>query len=252
MNCAIYGVHDSVDAVCANAYDILNGIVHRKMSLKTRWAPGVGDAIFAELIVLYFLSLARSSLGTKKRGRDSSTAPQDTLVRKRTRLSSASVSESLNDSANVAVDVDNEARGEGEGEGEGEVPEGLSSTAVELDSPEASDGRLISSKNDFAMSQRRQNAIDLAILSPPWGGPGYEKGYFDLQSMISCGDGMELAKLAIKACENIVYLVPKNTDKDQLVDLARSLSVPWFVEDIHLNGKLKMTVAYYGKLFLHM
>lgn len=95
--------------------------------------------------------------------------------------------------------------------------------------------------------------VDVAVLAPPWGGPSYlQQDHFDLRSMVTSGDGVELALLAWKTCRNIVYLLPRNTRKGQLRELAVLLGVKdgeFVVEEMYLNNKLKMTVAYFGPLF---
>lgn len=95
--------------------------------------------------------------------------------------------------------------------------------------------------------------VDVVILAPPWGGPGYlQEAFFDLRTMVTSGDGIELALCAWQSCRNIVYLLPRNTRKSQLRELAILLGVrdcEFVVEDVYLNKKLKMTVAYFGPLF---
>ncbi len=85
-------------------------------------------------------------------------------------------------------------------------------------------------------------AANVIFLSPPWGGPDYlqksknNKGnvifsiqkfgfitldfynldaLFDLKTMIPV-DGMEVFNAALKITENIAYLLPKNTNVDQV------------------------------------
>jgi trimethylguanosine synthase len=55
---------------------------------------------------------------------------------------------------------------------------------------------------------------DCIFLSPPWGGPEYQKAEtFDLRSIKVGGiDGCELFSLATRVSPNVAYFVPRNTD----------------------------------------
>ena len=72
---------------------------------------------------------------------------------------------------------------------------------------------------------------------------------FDLRTMITSGDGVELFNLAMQVCSNIIYILPKNMKKKDLVDLAATTGVYCRIEDVYIHNKLKMIVAYYGPLF---
>lgn len=92
-------------------------------------------------------------------------------------------------------------------------------------------------------------AVDLMLMSPPWGGPEYLQAHiFDLAAL-PCGDGVHLLALAASRCANVVYLLPRNTDAAQLRTLADSLGLPAQVEELHLHHKHKITVLYLGPLF---
>ena len=67
--------------------------------------------------------------------------------------------------------------------------------------------------------------------------------------MIPSGDGVELFYKALLICPNIVYLLPKNTKKKDLVQLGRDSDSFYRIEDVYIHNKLKMIVAYYGPLF---
>lgn len=91
--------------------------------------------------------------------------------------------------------------------------------------------------------------IDVILLCPPWGGPEYNQvDVFDLTSMIPSGDGMKLVQLASKICTNMIYIVPKNTPKKQLEDIAKLIGCKVCIEDIFLHGRLKLRIAYYGDI----
>ena len=67
--------------------------------------------------------------------------------------------------------------------------------------------------------------VDVIVLAPPWGGPDYSAlEQSDLRTMILSGDGVELAQLAAKCCKGgLVYLLPKNTSKEQLQEIGKLL-----------------------------
>jgi hypothetical protein len=92
--------------------------------------------------------------------------------------------------------------------------------------------------------------INLILLSPPWGGVNYSVGQFNLRTMISSGDGIELAVLVSKVCSNIVYLLPRNTSENEIKLLAKGVGLSYRVEYMYLYGKLKMIVVYMGPLFM--
>ena len=92
-------------------------------------------------------------------------------------------------------------------------------------------------------------SVDLLLMSPPWGGPEYLRApSFDLRAL-PCGDGAQLLALAASRCANVVYLLPRNSDKAQLLALARGLGLPAVVQDLHLHGKHKLTALYLGPIF---
>lgn len=62
-------------------------------------------------------------------------------------------------------------------------------------------------------------------------------------------DGITLVLAASAVAENIVYIVPRNTITTQLTILADIMALPYQIEEIMINNKAKVTVAYYGYLF---
>lgn len=108
---------------------------------------------------------------------------------------------------------------------------------------------------------RRPDSIvrefSVCLLSPPWGGPAYlERPVYRLEDIrLPHGDevvdGFELLRLALEACPNAIYLLPRSTSlKD--IKLAGQKNGARFclVEDLCLHGKCKMRVAYFGPLFV--
>ena len=63
--------------------------------------------------------------------------------------------------------------------------------------------------------------VDCIFLSPPWGGPEYQKvETFDLRSIKVGGiDGCELFSLAARVSPNVAYFVPRNTDPKAATEL---------------------------------
>jgi len=94
------------------------------------------------------------------------------------------------------------------------------------------------------------NKIDLILLSPPWGGIDYAVGKFNIRDFPS-GDGIELIEKALAVCSNIVCIFPRNSVNNQLKDLTKKFNTSCYAEDIHLYGKQKMKIYYFGDtLFL--
>lgn len=87
---------------------------------------------------------------------------------------------------------------------------------------------------------------DVIFMSPPWGGPSYqEKGLFDLKDVKP--DIFQTFALCKKVTNNIAILVPKNTDADQLAQLAGPGGKVEIEQNL-LNNKIKTITAYYGDL----
>ena len=91
---------------------------------------------------------------------------------------------------------------------------------------------------------------DVVFLSPPWGGPAYvNQEVFDLKKMGTLGtiDGLHVFNIARLVSENIAFFVPRNSDKEQLRQLAGPGGCVR-VEKNQLNHKIKTITAYYGDL----
>ena len=57
---------------------------------------------------------------------------------------------------------------------------------------------------------------DVVFLSPPWGGPDYQRAQvFDLRTMMQ-PDGVAIFELSRNITPNIAYLVPRNSDPQQV------------------------------------
>lgn len=87
---------------------------------------------------------------------------------------------------------------------------------------------------------------DVVFLSPPWGGPSYQdKGSFDLRGVKP--DVFQTFALCKKITPNIALLVPRNTDANQLAELAGPAGKVEIEQNL-LNNKIKTITAYYGGL----
>jgi len=58
---------------------------------------------------------------------------------------------------------------------------------------------------------------DVVFLSPPWGGPDYEKyKRFDMNTILEPIGGMVLYNIAARITQNVAYYLPKNADRFQV------------------------------------
>lgn len=59
---------------------------------------------------------------------------------------------------------------------------------------------------------------DAVFLSPPWGGPTYERSKtFDLSSMIPAPlTALEIFRAARAVTPNVVFFLPRNVDAEQV------------------------------------
>ena len=90
---------------------------------------------------------------------------------------------------------------------------------------------------------------DLIILSPPWGGPDYLNAEsYCLYTMLSSGCGQYLAQLAAAVCPNILYLIPVNTNVDQVHAIAEIIGQPYVIEYILVNHSPKLMAVYMGPM----
>ena len=96
---------------------------------------------------------------------------------------------------------------------------------------------------------------NVVVLSPPWGGPKYldvhDETALQLENIISVPcDGVKLFQLGHEATQPkgiIVYMLPKNVNKDSVLALGEAFEGTMEIEDMFVNGVLKMTVAYFQK-----
>ncbi|WOL10805.1 hypothetical protein Cni_G19564 [Canna indica] len=98
----------------------------------------------------------------------------------------------------------------------------------------------------FKMAARLKG--DTVFLSPPWGGPDYQKVQtYDIRSMLKPYDGIFLFKTASMIASKVVIFLPRNVDFNQLAELSLSVYPPWAVEVEKniLNGKFKAVTAYF-------
>lgn len=108
--------------------------------------------------------------------------------------------------------------------------------------------------------------FDCVCLGPPWGGPDYLAAeVFDVEAMIRCPLNMRgWLALARRVSRNgsVTMMVPRSTNPEQLANIAALVppaeiesggnypcEVGVEVEDVAINYKVKMKVAYYGASF---
>ncbi|KAG0302739.1 Trimethylguanosine synthase [Dissophora globulifera] len=88
---------------------------------------------------------------------------------------------------------------------------------------------------------------DVVFLSPPWGGPGYlAQDEFDIKKDIPM-DGEVLFNETRKITNNIAYYLPRNSNVDQIGQLAGSDGTCEIEKNV-LNKVCKAWTAYYGEL----
>ncbi|CAG0892232.1 unnamed protein product [Darwinula stevensoni] len=97
----------------------------------------------------------------------------------------------------------------------------------------------------FDLASRLQ--AEVVFLSPPWGGPAYlNADSYDMHHMQDM-NGFDIFQAAQQISNNIAYFLPRNTNVEQLVQLAGPGEAVE-VEQNFLNKKLKTITAYYGDL----
>ncbi|KAJ3139413.1 Trimethylguanosine synthase [Physocladia obscura] len=88
---------------------------------------------------------------------------------------------------------------------------------------------------------------DIVFLSPPWGGPEYlSHDIFDIKEMMPI-DGEKLFHAASQISKNIMYYMPRNSNLEQLTNLA-GLGNICEIEEVYLNNRAKVLIAYFGSL----
>jgi len=115
-------------------------------------------------------------------------------------------------------------------------------------------------KIDFLLADFLQVApvlkADVVFLSPPWGGPQYlGEEVFDIDKMMT-PNGFEIFRLAEQISSNIAYFIPRNSNINQVIELAGDGQVE--IEQNYVrfgtkrkrnnHKKLKTLTAYYGDL----
>mmetsp|Transcript_32928 Transcript_32928/g.75317 ORF Transcript_32928/g.75317 Transcript_32928/m.75317 type:complete len:509 (+) Transcript_32928:27-1553(+) len=88
---------------------------------------------------------------------------------------------------------------------------------------------------------------DVVFLSPPWGGPSYNKAQtFDINTMMT-PSGLSLLRASLAISNDLAFFLPKNSDLAQVVAMA-GYGGYCEVEENLFRGKLKTLTAYYGAL----
>ncbi|KAH8338760.1 hypothetical protein KR059_012380 [Drosophila kikkawai] len=96
----------------------------------------------------------------------------------------------------------------------------------------------------FAVSSRiRPNVV---FLSPPWGGPGYQKqANFDIERSLLPVGANELMKRARLLSDNVGFFLPRNSNMTQVVALSGA-GQQCEVEHNFLDTRMVALTAYYG------
>ena len=72
---------------------------------------------------------------------------------------------------------------------------------------------------DFFQVAPTLQKIDVVFLAPPWGGPNYKKlPAYDLETNMP-NNGKKIFSVASSISNNIAFYVPKNTKRDQLINI---------------------------------
>ncbi|ESQ33809.1 hypothetical protein EUTSA_v10008708mg [Eutrema salsugineum] len=89
---------------------------------------------------------------------------------------------------------------------------------------------------------------DVLFLSPPWGGPMYNKVESYKMNMLQPRDGYSLFQIAQSITPNIIMFLPRNVDLSQVEELAWLSSPPLAleIEENCVGGKLKAITAYFS------
>jgi trimethylguanosine synthase len=86
---------------------------------------------------------------------------------------------------------------------------------------------------------------DVVNLSPPWGGPEYvQSEYFDIEKDVPV-DGKLILKCAQQISENVIYILPKNIQTEQVYDLLKR-NEKCEIEWNFYNDKLKCVTLWFG------
>ncbi|KAH8385116.1 hypothetical protein KR200_005671, partial [Drosophila serrata] len=96
----------------------------------------------------------------------------------------------------------------------------------------------------FAVSSRiRPNVV---FLSPPWGGPGYQKQTnFDIERSLIPVGASKLMKLARRLADTVGFFLPRNSNMPQVVALSGA-GQQCEVEHNFLDTRMVALTAYYG------
>ena len=92
---------------------------------------------------------------------------------------------------------------------------------------------------------------NVIFLGPPWNGPAYQdcgEFSYSLYDDMGGNNGFEIFKLAKKITNNIIYLLPKNTNPEHISLLLENENEECEIEYNYTNGLLKTMTLYFGDL----
>jgi trimethylguanosine synthase len=102
--------------------------------------------------------------------------------------------------------------------------------------------------NAFTILPLLSGIVDAVFLSPPWGGPEYiKKPVYDIEKMGQF-NGLEILDMARSVTPNVIFLLPKTIDPNQLLTHCGAGSFE--IEQNFLNAELETVTAYFGTLKL--
>lgn len=91
-----------------------------------------------------------------------------------------------------------------------------------------------------------QKFFGLVILSPPWGGPEYlDYQFYDIRTMLTCGDGYYLSALTASVTDFFVMILPRNTPNEAISQICNVIHYLVTIENIYVNNKCKVKVCYF-------
>jgi predicted RNA methylase len=230
-NCKVYEVGKEVDVVCGDVYDFLGG-------------SG--------------LPMSRRPIEPAEeltRDADTEAEPSTDAIKPSTHIrfsddddNAANIDDTTGCGMSVCVSALVEAPA-------GEVPSSSNSQGADLDSScSPVEDRSVSKKTPHYTNNSacRDGLVDIIVMSPPWGGPQYkDENVFLMRSMLSCGDGngIELIKLSLSVCPNLVLILPRNISKREFGHIKSLVQLPCVIEEVYMHGKHKLSIVYIGHLF---
>jgi trimethylguanosine synthase len=104
-------------------------------------------------------------------------------------------------------------------------------------------GDVYETTKDLAATRKLDRETTGIICSPPWGGPEYvHRKHCSIRTFPS-GDMFELMKVLVQITNNIVLILPRNTDMKEIKELHKTHGLSCRVEEVFLHDKHKLTLV---------